>query len=121
MKVVITSVLLLLSISISNYAFAQDTYVVNIPTGAASPDAPYFWQSEKDGSTSGVVDVLVGDVISWENADTAAHTVTSGTAIDGPDDIFDSGLFGPGKSFSFEFTTEGNYPYFCLIHPWMEG
>ena len=75
----------------STNAFAEETYDINIPTGAASPDAPYFWQSEKDGSTTGVIKILTGDTIVWKNADTAAHTVTSGTAVDGPDDIFDSG------------------------------
>lgn len=115
----IASVLLL--IPLSTYAYAQETYDVLIPTGAASPDAPYFWQSEKDGSTSGVIEILVDDTIVWKNADTAAHTVTSGTAVDGPDDIFDSSLFSPGKSFTQTFSEVGNYPYFCLVHPWMDG
>jgi len=111
----------LLLIPISTDAFAQTSYSVNIPTGAASPDAPYFWQSEKDGSTSGTVEILINDTIVWNNADTAAHTVTSGTAPDNFDDVFDSGLFGPGKSYSFKFTEIGHYPYFCLLHSWMEG
>ena len=64
-------------------AFAEASYDINIPTGAASPDAPYFWQSEKDGSTTGDVEILVGDTINWKNADTAAHTVTSGSADEG--------------------------------------
>ncbi len=102
-------------------AFAQTSYNVNIPTGSASPDAPYFWQSEKDGSTTGDVEILIGDTIVWKNADTAAHTVTSGSAVDGPDDLFDSGLFGPGKSFSYKFTKKGDYPYYCIVHPWMDG
>ena len=111
----------LLLIPISTDVFAQTSYSVNIPTGAASPDAPYFWQSEKDGSTSGTVEILINDTIVWNNADTAAHTVTSGTAPDNFDDVFDSGLFGPGKSYSFKFTEIGHYPYFCLLHSWMEG
>ena len=109
------------SVPLSIEGFAQTSYDVNIPIGAVNPNAPYFWQSEKDGSTTGIVEILKGDIVVWKNADTAAHTVTSGTASDGPDDIFDSGLFGPGKSFSYEFTEIGDYPYFCLLHPWMEG
>ena len=101
--------------------FAQTSYDVNIPTGSASPDAPYFWQSEKDGATTGDVEILIGDTIVWKNADTAAHTVTSGSAEDGPDDLFDSGLFAPGKSFSYTFTETGDYPYYCIVHPWMDG
>ena len=111
----------LLFIPVSSDAFAQNSYDVNIPTGSASPDAPFFWQSEKDGSTSGIVEILKGDTITWKNADTAAHTVTSGTAEEGPDDIFDSGMFGPGKSFPQMFSEPGNFPYYCLLHPWMIG
>ncbi len=111
----------LFTIPLSTNVFAQTSYDVNIPTGAASPDAPYFWQSEKDGSTSGNVEILIGDTSVWKNADTAAHTVTSGTAIEGPDDIFDSGLFAPGKSFTYKFSEIGHYPYYCTLHPWMEG
>lgn len=111
----------LLVIPISASAFAQTSYDINIPTGSASPDAPYFWQSEKDGSTTGIIDVLVGDTVVWKNADTAVHTVTSGTAKNGPDDIFDSGMFGPGKTYSRTFSETGNYPYYCLLHPWMIG
>jgi len=102
-------------------AFAQTTYDVNIPTGAASPDSKYFWQSEKDGSTTGDVAISLGDSILWKNADTAVHTVTSGNAQEGPDDIFDSSMFGPGKSFSYKFTETGHFQYYCLLHPWMEG
>ena len=118
---ILLSFSLLISVPLSADVFAQTTYDINIPTGAASPDAPFFWQSEKDGSTTGIVEVLVGDTLFWKNADSAAHTVTSGTASDGPDDLFDSGLFGPGKSFSHKFTEIGFYPYYCLVHPWMEG
>ena len=101
--------------------FAQTSYDVNIPTGAASPDSPFFWQSEKDGSTTGDVEILVGDTIIWKNADTTFHDVTSGTAADGPNGIFSSGPIGPGKSFSYKFSEIGDYPYYCTLHPWMEG
>jgi len=105
----------------ANTVFAQETYEINIPTGAASPDAPYFWQSEKDGKTDGTIDVTVLDTVRWENADTAAHTVTSGAVEGGQDGLFDSGLFPPGQTFQYQFTEAGNYEYFCLIHPWMIG
>ena len=118
---ILLSISTLILIPYSVDAFAQTSYDINIPTGAASPDAPYFWQSEKDGSTTGIVEVTVGDTVIWKNADSAAHTVTSGTASEGPDDLFDSNLFGPGKSFSHKFTGIGFYPFYCLVHPWMEG
>lgn len=102
-------------------AYAQTTFTINIPTGASDPNAPYFWQSEKDGSTAGIIEIHNGDTVVWKNADTAAHTITSGTPETGPDEIFDSGLFAPGKSFPLKFDNVGNFPYFCIVHPWMTG
>ncbi len=67
------------------------------------------------------VSINVGDTVTWLNDDTAAHTVTSGTAADGPSDVFDSSLVMAGSSFSFTFNEAGTYEYFCMVHPWMEG
>ena len=67
------------------------------------------------------VTVDVGGEVTWSNDDTAAHTVVSGTPADGPDGTFDSSLIMPGTSFSYTFEDAGMYPYFCVVHPWMEG
>ena len=62
-----------------------------------------------------------GEVV-WSNDDTVVHTITSGVLRDGgPDGVFDSGLLGPGETFSHTFTEAGEYPYFCMLHPWMAG
>ena len=123
-KIIIT-VTVIFALFSTNYAFAETTYTINIPTGAADPKAPYFWQSEKDGDATGEIHILPGDTVEWSNADTEFHTVTSGISPDlggeGPDGIFDSKLFSVGKSWSHKFTDEGSYPYFCTIHPWMVG
>ena len=62
-----------------------------------------------------------GETVTWNNIDSSAHTVTSGTPNDGPDGMFDSSLFMSGNSFSTTFDQPGNYPYFCMVHPWMVG
>ncbi len=71
------------------------------------------------------VTVDLGGEVIWNNTDTAAHTVTSGTPNDGPSGLFDSSLFVANSTFSVTFTedsfSEGDYPYFCMVHPWMEG
>jgi len=67
------------------------------------------------------ITVDVGATVTWTNDDTAAHTVTSGSAADGPDGNFDSSLFMAGAEFSWTFDTAGEYPYFCMVHPWMDG
>ena len=62
-----------------------------------------------------------GGEATWHNIDTAAHTVSSGTAAEGPDGIFDSSLVAPEGMFSYKFEEAGTYDYFCMVHPWMTG
>ena len=111
----------LFAIPLSTNVFAQTSYEVKMPTGSSDSQAPFFWQSVKDGSTTGIVEILVGDTIVWSNADTAFHTVTSGSEADGLDGLFDSKEFAPGKSFTYKFSEIGHYPYYCTLHPWMMG
>ena len=63
----------------------------------------------------------VGDEVTWTNSDNAAHTTTSGTPQDGPDGFFDSSLRLPNTDFTVRFDEAGEYPYYCVVHPWMTG
>jgi plastocyanin len=66
--------------------------------------------------------VKVGDTVSWTNDDDTLHTVTSGSGTDeNTGASFDSGMMGAGKIFEHTFTTAGEYPYFCIVHPDMIG
>ena len=67
------------------------------------------------------VSVSTGEEITWSNDDSAAHTVTSGSPADGPDGNFDSSLFMAGSTFSVTLDEAGEYPYYCMVHPWMLG
>ena len=67
------------------------------------------------------ITVSSGQGITWYNDDNAAHTVTSGSPSDGPDGFWDSSLIQVGGSFSQTFDNAGVYPYFCMVHPWMQG
>ncbi len=67
------------------------------------------------------ISISVGDTVTWSNDDTAAHTVTSGLASEGPDGNFDSSLFMAGTTYEHTFDAAGEYPYFCMVHPWMTG
>lgn len=49
--------------------------------------------------------------VTWINNDTVSHTVSSRSAV------FESGNLSPGESFTFTFTAEGAFDYFCRIHP----
>ena len=67
------------------------------------------------------ITVSPGTTVTWNNDDSAAHTVTSGNPSDGYDDLFDSSIFMTGTSFEFTFDEVGTYDYFCMVHPWMLG
>jgi plastocyanin len=72
--------------------------------------------------------VAEGTTVTWMNDDSAGHTVTSGTpgATDAGT-LFDSTTDPAGflikatASWSHTFDEEGEYPYFCQVHPWMVG
>ena len=65
--------------------------------------------------------ITAGGTVTWENTDNAAHTATSGSPSDGPDDVWDSSLIRINGSYSVTLDDEGTYPYFCMVHPWMQG
>jgi predicted secreted protein with PEFG-CTERM motif len=90
---------------------------VSIPAGSQTPGC----EVNNECYIPAEVTIDVGGEVTWTNDDSAAHTVTSGTIEGGPDGVFDSGLFLAGKTFSHKFEEAGEYPYFCLVHPWMTG
>lgn len=99
-------------------AFADHPGVeVSIPPGTSSPGC----ETTNECYIPYEITIDVGTEVVWSNDDTAGHTVTSGTIEGGPDGIFDSGLFMAGKTFSYRFESAGEYPYYCLVHPWMTG
>jgi plastocyanin len=55
------------------------------------------------------------------NIDSAAHTVTGGTASTGPSGVFDSSLLMADAAYGFTFDDAGSYDYYCMVHPWMTG
>jgi len=66
------------------------------------------------------ISVKVRDFVTWYNDDIALHTVTSGTPSMGPDGFFDDSLESR-QTFAHLFTQTGEYPYFCMLHPWQTG
>jgi predicted secreted protein with PEFG-CTERM motif len=90
---------------------------VSLPAGSAVPGC----EETNECYIPYEINVAVGETVIWSNDDTAAHTVTSGSANDGPDGKFDSSLFMTGATFSHTFEEEGFFDYFCMVHPWMIG
>ena len=121
LKKLIWGIVALMLIPFVSFAYAETVFDINIPSGSADKDAPFHWVSEKDGDTSGFIEIIVNDTIHWKNGDTVVHTVTSGLPKTGHDGIFDSGNIDPGQLFVQQFTELGEFPYYCIIHPWRTG
>lgn len=124
---VFLSIAFLFLIPASVEIFAQTEYEITIPSGASDPNAPFFWSEKTTGVTTGEITIYPGDSVTWKNADTAFHTITSVSAsnietgdfeVDG---VFDSGFFTAGKSYTRQFNEQGDFYYFCTIHPYMNG
>src|SRR3970040_333804 len=100
-------------------AFADHaTASVSIPAGTSVPGC----EETKECYIPYTVTIDPGGEVTWSNDDSAAHTVTSGTAKDGPDGNFDSSVFMAGTTCSVNtLDEEGTYPYFCMVRPWMTG
>ena len=58
--------------------------------------------------------VKVGTTVTWTNRDDIPHTVVSAGK-------FRSKTMDTDGTFSFTFTTAGEYKYFCSLHPHMTG
>jgi P-type Cu+ transporter len=70
---------------------------------------------------NGVKTVKAGTTITFINDDNDhAHNIVSGTR-QAPTKDFYSGLLQPDQRWSYTFTTPGVYPYFCSLHPGMDG
>ena len=107
----------LIAIAPSAFADHGTATVTNAP-GSSIPGC----EETADGCfIPSMVTIDVGGEVTWENDDTAAHTVTSGTPTEGPSGVFDSSLVMAGSSFSHTFEDAGSFDYFCMVHPWMQG
>ena len=93
---------------------------VSVSEGSSSPGC----EATNSCFTPNEVTVDVGGEVTWTNGDSAAHTVSSGDLKADPNNVgtlFDSGLLPAGKTFSHKFDAAGEFPYFCMVHPWMIG
>jgi hypothetical protein len=59
--------------------------------------------------------IRAGTTVTWVNNDDDLHTVTSTQGL------FASPGLDHGDTFAYRFTAPGMYPYFCALHPHMQG
>lgn len=61
------------------------------------------------------LDILTGESVTWLNESSRVHTVTA------DDDSYDSGRLTSSQTFAHRFTTPGESPYHCTLHPLITG
>ena len=98
-------------------AFADHSKVTIVAVeGSGDPSSTEWYSPAK-----AVVDV--GGEIIFSNPDMMPHSFSYGEDLTADDvgTVFDSGLLMQGDSRTITIDTVGDYPYFCMVHPWMIG
>jgi len=99
--------------------FAENAEVTIVP--AAGSSAPGCEETAAGCYMPSTATVDVGGLVIMSNTDSAAHTFTAGSPADGPSGEFDTGLLMAASLFEYYPDAVGEIPYFCTIHPWMQG
>ena len=121
---VLLSVVSMIAIAPSAFADHHAATVTNAP-GSQNNDSPC--QDDNTCFAPNPVTISIGGTVTWDNSDGAAgHTASYGADLSDPEwgSVWDSGLLMPGQSYTTPagtFDTAGSYPYFCMVHPWMQG
>lgn len=79
-----------------------------------------------DAYSPNPIEAQAGDTVVWTNMDSTIHTVTSGNPTDGPTGEFGGTQEQPelvfaNASFEHTFAEEGEFEYYCTLHPQMVG
>jgi len=61
------------------------------------------------------LNIKKGETVTWTNEDSTSHIIASDS------NAFQSGSLAKGQTFSFTFSTAGQFPYHCSIHPSMKA
>jgi len=108
-------------ISITPGAFADHHEITITPVPGSSLDSGCE-KTEEGCYTPSPVTVYVGSVIIFSNTNNVSHTFSSGVPAD---DIigteFNTGILAPGDSGEWIPENVGEFSYFDMIHPWMQG
>ena len=108
----------IISMSPASFADHHEITITPVP-GSGFPDSG----CEVDGCYNpSTATVGVGSVVIFSNTDSVSHTFSSGVPSD---DIigteFNTGILAPGDSAEWIPENIGEFAYFDMIHPWMQG
>ena len=108
-------------ISMSPASFADHSEVTITPI-SGSGSGPGCELTNDGCYNPSIATVDVGGVVIFSNTDNVSHTFSSGSPSD---DVigteFNSGMLSPGDSAEWKPENVGEFAYFDMIHPWMQG
>jgi plastocyanin len=96
------------------FAFALGTVAIAFAIDASASDTPSI-QIQKFAFAPKEITVTPGTKIVWTNNDETPHTIIAA------DKSFASKAMDTDDRFEFTFTSEGDFNYFCTLHPFMTG
>ena len=89
-----------------------------IPPAATFTVSDFLFNADGNAATvNDTVHILTGQVVQW-NWVTGIHTVTDGVDENDPNAgfVIDQPLNTLSKTFAFQFTSAGTFPFFCRYH-----
>jgi len=99
-----------------------DHHSVTITPVSGSGSGPGCELTDDGCFSPNTVTVYVGSLMVFSNTDNVKHTFTSGSPSDNEiGQEFNSGMLEPGASFEWTPENVGEFAYFDMIHPWMQG
>ena len=99
-----------------------DHHEVEITPVSGSGSGPGCELTDDGCFSPNTVTVYVGSLMVFSNTDNVKHTFTSGSPSDNEiGQEFNSGMLEPGASFEWTPENVGEFAYFDMIHPWMQG
>jgi len=102
-------------------AFADHAEVTVLPDLGSGSSTDDCVDVEYGCFIPGTATVDLGGKVIFSNTDSAAHTFSAGSAADGPTGEFDTSMVMAGNSYEWTADVVGEIPYFCMVHPWMDG
>ena len=119
----ISSLLVLLSVvsmvAITPGAFADhhSTTIEGVPGAGSDVECD---ATDNCWDTGRAVSISLGTPIIFSNTDNVPHSLSSGTSAAGTE-YWPVKLLMAGESQIITLDSAGEYPFFCMVHPWMIG
>ena len=98
--------------------FALVVYVALSPSASFAADAATTVDVSKFAFGPKEITIAPGSKVRWVNHDEVPHTVAS---AQGQEQVIASKAMDTDDRYELTFAKEGDYAYYCTVHPFMTG